>query len=631
MGGRSLIYFGNPMIEKWSYAILILSVLVAPSILMAGDISVAVELESRDVYVGESFILQISIDGSDKVEPPEIPEIDAFNVEYVGGTNNSSQSITIINGKLERTVHRGFVFSYRLTPKKPGKYTIPSIKVEVEGKVYSTDPVTVMVRRPGESEDFKLRLTLSSDHCYVGEPVVLTVTWYIGRDVRDFQFTIPIFDMRDVFDFETPNIKIDTRNNYYRVPVGNEEVIAKKGSGILDGVRYATLEFKKVLIPKRAGTFTLPEAVVACKAIVRVRSRRDFFDDFFNDDFFGMSRGKLRKYVVASNQPTLVVKALPQEGRPDGFMGHVGRYKISATAEPTEVNVGDPITLNIIVEGPDYLGNVDFPPLAMQEELARNFKIPSERAEGKVEGKKKIFTQTIRAKNDKVKEIPPIKLVYFDTGEGRYKVASTEPIPIVVHPTKVITAEDAEGGPPGGYSSPVEKWKEGIAYNYEGPELLVPDYYGISSVVFRPIFIAVLVIPPFIFFVILATVSILKRREATTGVRKAKSALRRFGRDVDRLLKDGLDDRTFGEKLLVLLRGYFATRLQRSSSALTAQDLRLELEARGVECSKFDRLFDIMEKLEAMAYAGDTSFLSNRDELAGELKELIREIDRAIG
>jgi len=528
-------------------------------------------------------------------------------------------------------VHRGFVFSYRLTPRRPGRYAIPPIKVKVEGKVYSTDPVKVMVRRPGESEDFKLRLTLSRDNCYVGEPVVLTVTWYIGRDVRDFQFTIPIFDMRDVFDFETPQIKIDARNNYYRVPVGNEEVIAKKGSGILDGVRYATLEFKKVLIPKRAGTFTLPEAVVACKAIVRVRSRRDFFDDFFNDDFFGMSRGKLRKYVVASNQPTLVVKALPQEGRPDGFMGHVGRYKISATAEPTEVNVGDPITLNIVVEGPDYLGNVDFPPLAMQDELARNFKIPSERAEGRVEGKKKIFTQTIRARSDKVKEVPPIKLVYFDTGEGRYKVASTYPIPIVVHPTKVITAEDAEGGPPGGYSSPVEKWKEGIAYNYEGPELLVPDYYGISSLVLRAIFVAVLVIPPFIFFAVLVTVSLVKRREATTSVRKARSALKRFERDLDRLLKDGLNDRAFGEKFLMLLREYFAIKLQKSSSVLTAHDLKAELKNRGVDCSKFDRLFYMMERLEALAYAGDTSFLSNRDELTSELKELVREIDREIG
>jgi len=99
----------------------------------------------------------------------------------------------------------------------------------------------------------------------------------------------------DAFLFEDPQVNIDKRKSYYRVPIGKGEVIAEKGRALLDGRSYATLSFSKAIIPREAGTFVLPEVVVACEAVTRVRSRRDFFDDFFSDDFFG---GFLRRFLL---------------------------------------------------------------------------------------------------------------------------------------------------------------------------------------------------------------------------------------------------------------------------------------------------------------------------------------------
>ena len=149
-----------------------------------GDIRVIANVESRDVYVGESFLMQISVDGSDEVEAPDMSAIEGFSVEYISGSNNSSQSISIINGRVERNVQKGFVFTYKLTPQSAGRHTIPSIDVKVEGNTFRTGPIVVSVKRPEETEDFKLRIRMSRESCFVGEPVVLTVTWYLRRDVE---------------------------------------------------------------------------------------------------------------------------------------------------------------------------------------------------------------------------------------------------------------------------------------------------------------------------------------------------------------------------------------------------------------------------------------------------------------
>ena len=595
--------------------------------LWAGDISVSLQVESRDVYVGESFMMQISVDGTDRIEEPDLGSLPGFSIEYLGGSNNSSQSITIINGRIQKSVHKGFVLSYRLTPKRTGRLTIPPIEVHAGGKVFRTDPVVISVRKPHESEDFKLRMSLSRSECYVGEPVVLTVTWYIGRNVRDFQFTMPLLDM-DAFDFEDPHIKINNRLSYYRVPLGKQEVIAEKGRGMLDGQMYATLRFKKVLIPKKAGKFALPQTVVSCEAIVRRGGQSDFFDDFFSDNFFGMGGGKLRKYVVPSNTVSLDVKPLPEEGRPPGFAGHVGRYRISATAQPTDVNVGDPITLNIIVEGPDYLGNVDFPPLSEQPALERDFKIPSERAAGKIAGTKKIFTQTIRAKNDRVKEIPSIKLVYFDTEKGRYEVASTKPIPITVHPTRIVTARDAEGGRPVNYSNPIEKWKVGIAYNYEGPELLMNEGLGFASIVREPLWLAALAAPPALFFVVLLSLTMLRRRKEDVEGRKARGALKRLLKGLDRLKGSDISDKELGMRIMQLLREYVGDKLGRQGTTLTRAEIASELEKRRVSEGVRSDFIALVERFEAAAYAGAVSIEEGKAELLERAKRLARALDR---
>jgi hypothetical protein len=96
---------------------------------------------------------------------------------------------------------------------------------------------------------------------------------------------------------------------------------------------------------------------------------------------------------------TLEINDLPQTDKPDTFYGLVGSYTITANAAPTQVNVGDPITLKIKIGGSQYLKPVQWPSLEQIPEIASSFKIPSEYADGEIEDGAKLFTQTIRANN----------------------------------------------------------------------------------------------------------------------------------------------------------------------------------------------------------------------------------------
>ncbi len=624
---RSL-YILEAAARPFSIAIVIVLAFLIPVAATAQEeVSVRLQVESRIVYMGESFIVQIVAEGSESVDQPDLSRVEDFSIEYLGGSNNSSQSITIINGKLERVVKRGFIFSYRFTPTRVGTLVIPQINITAAGKSYMTTPLTIEATKPGETEEFKLRIRLSRETCYVGEPVTLDVTWYLRRDVQDFRFTAPLLGSAD-FDFAAPEVQIDNSRRYYRIPIGGGEVIAEKGRGMLDGVTYATLTFRIAMIPKRPGSFVIPEFVVACESATGRVSRRDFFDDFFRDDFFSFRRGEIQKYVVPSNTLSLVVRDLPTDGRPPGFAGHVGNYRLAASAEPTEVNIGDPITLKVTIDGPDYLDHVNIPRLQDQTLLARDFKIPEERADGTIQGGKKIFTQTIRARSEEIEEIPPIELAYFNTKEGRYRIARTAPIPIKVNPTRVVTASDAEGIEAVPLGAPIEQWREGISFNFEGSPVLEPQEYGILSIVTRPGWLAVILIPPVFYGALLSGLLLIRRRRSDPAAKRARGAFKLLQRRLGEVSKSEARSGDFQEPALDALRGYLGDKLGRTGATLTALDIEEMFGERGVADDLTASLLEIIHALEAGAYAGTSFGPADTQSITKRIVETAKKIER---
>jgi len=570
----------------------------------ADSITVRPALEKTDVFVGEGFVFQIQVQGSDQPAPPDLSTLKGFTVESLGGQQNNRQSISIVNGRMNQVVERGYTFSYRLTPQKAGRLQIPSLSVQVDGQTLKTQPVAIQVRKPQETDDFKFRVSLSRERCYVGEPIVLTATWYFNRNVRRVAFTVPATADSRFFVTDLKQAQ-DQSKECFSVPMNSEEAVAEKGTGRLGSRDYATLTFKKVLIPKEAGVYTFPEATAACEALVGQKRprRRSLFDDFFGDDPF--NRGVYQSFVSPSEPLALEVVELPADGRPANFSGLVGNYRVSATATPTEVNVGDPITLTVRVTGPAYLDHVELPPLGGQASLAERFRIPKEQAEGKVEGDTKVFTQTLRALDGSVTEIPPIELGFFDTKAGAYRVAKSKPIPLTVHATTVLTTEDVEGGEVTPVRTQLTAWREGIAHNYEDPSVLENQAHGPVFWLASPVWAGLTGVPP-LAYAVLGTVLLIRRKgQANPALRRRRRAFAELNNAIAKLqARAAAGNTALYSDAIEALRAYLGAKLEMTGGALTFKDVEAPLKQRGVSEESLASLKELFEQCERYQYAG---------------------------
>ena len=593
-------------------------------------------LEKLQVFLGEPFVFQIRVEGSDSPAKPDLSGMADFTIQEMGGQQNNSQSVTIINGQMDRVVRRGYTFSYRLTPKKAGNLTIPAITIAADGQTARTQPVTVRATPPAETEDFKLRQSLSERTAYPGQPVTLTVTWYISKNVEGFSFNLPVLE-DDRFHIAAADAAIDRSHpdRYVQIPLGPEQVIGEKGSGTLDGRQYTTVRFRKVLIPKKAGKLTLPQATVSLKAVQGYRRGRrgSLFDEFFNDSFFNFGRDAVyESLVVPSNRPTLEVAELPQTGRPADFSGLVGRYTIAAEGAPSELNVGDPITLTVRIAGPRYLENVELPPLSSRPVLARDFKIPQERAAGAVEGRTKVFTQTLRAKHSEVKRIPPIELSYFDPGSGRYAIARTEPIPLTVHATRLVTARDAEGMAGGeSIQTELESLEGGIAHNYEGFDALENQQAGPAAWLRSPGWMVLIGLPPLAYFGLLGFTLFSRARAADPAARRARRSFRELTNSLKTVeSSNGRSAEQLDSLLLGALRQYVGGRLGLPSGAITFKDVKPVLEERGADAETVAALGTLFERCEAGRYAGGALAGADAPATARRIVEVAKELEGSL-
>jgi hypothetical protein len=399
----------------------------------AQNASVNARVSSNDVYAGQSLLLEIDVDGSDSPSAPDLSALDAhFRIQDAGGGSRNSQSITIINGRLSRQVERGYTFRYSLVPRSEGTFTIPSIAVPVDGNTLRTAAITIHVNPATEVADFKLRASLSASKAYVGQPLLLTTTWYIGRNVDQAVFGMPFLE-DDRFEISDLNVDLtNPSDDLLELVVNNRKVVAQRAMGTLEGREFLTVRFVKVVIPKQPGRYELPSSTVSFRAVNTVRAAPQGFGGVFGSSLF--SRTVYEDLAVPSNKPVLEVSALPTQGRPANFSGLVGSFHISAAASPTDVRVGDPINLEVALSGPSYLDYVRLPNLSLSPGMAAGFTIPDERPQGIVKGRAKIFTQAIRAKSVNVEEIP-----------GIYEVDSRPVAALSNPPTISICAEIAIG------------------------------------------------------------------------------------------------------------------------------------------------------------------------------------------
>ena len=593
--------------------------------LFAEEIQVSAAIEKYDMYMGESFIYQITILGVKQPEEPDIPEINGFTISLVRGFDNSSRSITIINGKQTVSEESSYVYQYEFSPQRTGTLRIPSFLIEIKGKTFQTQPFSVTVREPRETADYKLRLKLARTTCYVGEKINLTVTWYWGKEAKGpVSFNIPI--LKDpMFDVISPTVTMDSSKEYVTLVVENEQISAEYGTGRLEGKTYETISFTKILVPKKTGTVTSGPALVSFQGITGYKRVRDFFNREYDKAVYG-------NMVIPSNTLSLTIKSIPEAGKPENYTGLIGNYTVTASAAPLAVRVGDPITVTLTLKGDGYLDDAKIPPLDEMPELTEDFKIPRDIAPGEVQGDTVIFMQTFRAMNERITTIPRIEIPYFNARLGKFDCAVTEPIAIQVEPaTNELTIMDVEGKDPNELKREIELLQEGIAYNYEGYEVLQNQAYGLESFLRNPLFILLILFPVLSYLTLLYIFRFSPLVRGDKYAALVKQALMN--------LKDLLETKSVGMEtgdrrvspaiLLDGLKQYLGAKLKSNAGSLTFQDIEKPLLTHGVPGSTINELKSVFETCEASHYAGGAFLDSDITGLKQKTLGIAAEIERS--
>ena len=279
LSGRRRSFPTKPS-RAWFFG-LILALLGPSSLAQAVTVQAQVD-NSGEIYPGQGVLYQIVVQGgqADAIDPAPLAP---YNPQQ-RGTTSSTQ---IINGRMSSSTTTNFV----LTVTTPGAVRIPPVTVTIDGRQYQTNAVQFSVSTPGSTDKLKVDFELSERHCYVGQPVTMTVRWILMTQASNGAFNVPVFTSKD-FIFEDPPTQGEEHE------INGVPVQIQQSQQQVNGVNQAIISFQKILIPQHAGTFTLAPVTVSADVVVgRVRTM----------DLFNPYRNKTQRFAVSSDPVTLQV------------------------------------------------------------------------------------------------------------------------------------------------------------------------------------------------------------------------------------------------------------------------------------------------------------------------------------
>ncbi len=563
------------------------ALLGAGTVALAAD--VRLDVSTRETYVGVPVQVSITIANAQSHEPPVLPEIPGTTLRS-NGAPSRSVSLMSVNGVMTQSTT--LVYSWSVTPRQPGRITIPPVIVEADGLSQQTEAVQIIVSQSETGDLLIVELKGSRPRVYVGEQLRITLQIYIKPFINP-RLTLRPIDMVNQINlrasqwgaFEEPLANLMNR----RANPDLSEVRRKDRSG-KEHVYYL-FELEREFYPDRPGQLDVGEVSILMAYPVRITQA----------DLFGRASFDTRPISAALSPSSVIVQPIPTQGRPPIWNGAVGQYTINTTAKPTDVSVGDPITLNIVIEGAGRLETLQPPPLAQLPELTRDFKVPSDPLGGMVEGGAKKFSQSIRANTASVTQIPPIPFAYFDPKAEKFIIVRSQPIPIKVKAGQSLSMSQIIESPGAGRTSASPQLTEvqgGILANYSDmDEVLGQQAYqpGWGTAV-------ILTAPPLLCAAAFVTRRRAERLRSDSGLARRRVARKRA---VARIRSAGAaDPRLTAAAVAEALARYVADRLNLPPGGLTRAEIVQHLTERNVKTDVVRRFDELLEQCEALSYAG---------------------------
>ena len=376
-----------------------------------------VKMSKTTLKVGESVQLSFVFNAvGDDFIPPKI------NGFQVNGPM-VSQSENIINGAYSGNQQ----FAYVIQAIRPGKFTIPSAMVEFKGRIFKSQPVIVTVlnqnikgekqtnedsyvskNNVGKNAPVFIEAEISKTNVYINEPIEVSYRVYLNPKFKIEKENKINFPKYNNFWSQTE----DLRDNHW-------EQVAVNGR-----IYYTKLFRRTVLYPQKTGNLSIDPLSLDFNIAYPTGEL-----DFFNDPQYETARR-----VIATPSKTIVVKPLPEKGKPENFTGAVGVFEFNVVVDKLESKTGEAIQIDFVVKGTGNLKLFELP----KPNLPADFEIfeptHKEDIEENIRGMSGSISDsyTVIPQNKGKFLVKPQQFSYFDIQSKSYKTISSDEINLTI-------------------------------------------------------------------------------------------------------------------------------------------------------------------------------------------------------
>ncbi|MXN91405.1 protein BatD [Flavobacterium sp. Sd200] len=541
---------------------------------------------------------------------------DNFNPPSFEGFTASGPGQMISNSWVNGVRSFNKIYTYVLTPKAKGTFTIGQGTIEIGGKTYKTSPFKIVVgeavanpnpqqqpsyypynpyqrqqqqqqdqqlaQKPGEG--IHLVAEIANTNPYVNQPVNVVYKLYVSTKSSVTNF----------FEKESPQY-----NDFWSQieAIDGQNMKVEQGTYKGEPYRYVVLR-KTVLYPQKSGRLVLEPLVVELNTEVFTGRR----------DMFGRPEMEEAKTTATTGKKYINVKPLPEAGKPDSFTGAVGDFDFKVTPSKTTLKDGESMQLTVTVSGKGNLKLFTLPkpevPSAFEmydPEHKENVKTPLTGMTGSITD---VYT-IVPNKKGKY-PIKPLSFSWFDLSTGKYKTVTSKEI--------MVDVLSVPGGnrEPDAVASSKQRPDGNAQFNPIYPETTLrpigrDDFFGSG------LFYVLLFAP----FVLMPVVVLLKRKKdaydsdvAGVKMRQNNKLARKYLGDAKKQLGN---KEPFYLALEKALHNFLKARLSIETSELSRENIQELLLERNAKPETVNEFSVIMDSCEFARYAPSSGVAMQQD------------------
>jgi hypothetical protein len=585
------------MLGKIKFLVVVVFAAFLPGALWAASFTASLDRDT--ITLGESAMLSLAFEGGQARNMPS-PNVPGLQIVQAG----NSQNVSWINGAMTSTV----TVTFSVTPQHAGEFTIPALTADVNGERLATEPLKLIVETAAAptaaavnsgAEVAFLKLTLPPEKIYVGETVIGQIELCLRDDVQNFggfQFSSTPAD-----GFQIGKMAQGANR---RTQIGNRVYTVVPISVALTAVKSGALSL---------GPFT-------ANAVVVLPSQNQGGDPFFRQFF---NQGEQKQVSLATEEINPAVLPLPADNAPPDFNGAIGDFSLNFSAGPTNLTVGDPVTLRVQISGRGAFDAITLP----AQNAWHDFKVfpPTAKLETHdqfgLQGTK-TFEQIVSPQNSDVHELPPFSFSFFNPDDGKYHTLTQPATPLFIRSAGATALPTIAGN------------KNSNNENPTPPQDILPIKENLGKVtksnaplISSPIFLAAQSLP------VLAFLAALIWRQRTDKL--ANNPRLRRQRAVVQLVRDGVNElRKFATKnksdeffatLFRLLQEQLGERLDCPATAITENVVEENSILRGVNETTRHDLRELFQLCNQARYA-PVRGTSELNSVAAQFEKTVREL-----